>query len=72
MRLPNAAMGNAYSEISSDFQFESGDSWLSCKDAGDDRLAFAGALIVATNNYSSALVPGVIVYDYEIEFVNPK
>jgi hypothetical protein len=72
MRLPKATMGNAYSEIATDFEFESGDSWLSTHDAGDDRLAFAGALNVATNNYSSALVPGVIVFDYEIEYCNPK
>jgi len=71
MRLGRSVMGNAYSNISVDFNAATQiQRWFPCElSASDD---YPGILCAATDGYSSALVPGKIVIDYEIEFCAPR
>lgn len=70
MRENGAVFGNAYSDISTVFDCKSlSVPWFSETGSG---LATAGNLNIGTDGYSSAVVPGVVVIDYEVEFADPQ
>ncbi len=71
MRFQGSAMGNAYSNIEADFDAGTQLAWFNCVNT-QTTTSRPGQLHFATNNYSSALVPGVLVYDYELEFADPR
>ncbi len=45
--------------------------WTADLSLNEDRLEYPGFLMVATGSFTSAVVPGYIWYEYEVEFSNP-
>jgi len=77
MRLEGSVMGNAYSQIRTRFDSPAQSLvWYECTADGgsppDLLESLPGFIAVGTDGYSSALVPGKLVIDYELEFADPR
>lgn len=70
MRLEGAAMGNAYANIQAQFDCGTQLKWLTTKGSVERATEIAGMLNVMTSGYSSAVIVGTVVVDYEIEFAD--
>jgi len=70
MRENGAVFGNAYSDLVTEYDCKSQIvPWFAT--TATSETAVAGYLNVGTDGFSSAVVPGQIVVDYEIEFADP-
>jgi hypothetical protein len=72
MRLNNSCMGNAYSDLLTKFDPAVQLKWYSTNPVAITDQDYPGVVIFGTDGYSASVVPGKIVYDYEIEFAEPK
>jgi len=77
MALEGSVMGNAYSQIET--VFDTGAQslvWMettaSAESPASQQEASPGTLMLGSDGYSSALVPGKVVIDYELEFCDPR
>jgi len=70
MRIEGSAMANAYSNVQSDFDSRTQLKWLATAFQADEDVTAAGNLNVATDGYSTAVVVGKVVIDYEIELAD--
>lgn len=73
MRENGAVFGNAYSDLVSEFDCRSATvPWFQTAPGGGTvSTASAGVLNIGTDSFTSAVVPGKVVVDYEIEFADP-
>jgi len=70
MRLNGAVMGNAYSDLRCKFDPPVQLNWYPTIGTAADQT-IPGTVQFGTNGYSSSVVPGTIIYDYELEFAEP-
>lgn len=72
MRFDGSAMGVAYANVQTDFPAAAQLKWYDTQQAADSPTSVAGDLFVASDGYAAAVVPGKVLIDYEIEFMDPR
>lgn len=71
MRMEGSSMAVAYANIQSDFPAEAQLKWYDTTGVAGPTTA-VGQLFAATSGYTAAVVPGLLMIDYEIEFIEPR